>query len=111
MSSPFLADPAATAPFRADKMGKSTLFDGGSMMVGLNAFEPGQEHALHAHEGMDKLYYVLQGGGRFQVGDESRDVEAGALVIAAAGVPHGVVNDRPQRLVVLAVLAPPPSQT
>jgi flagellar basal-body rod protein FlgF len=36
-------------------------------MVGLNGFEPGQSHALHAHTGMDKMYYVIEGDGLFGV--------------------------------------------
>ena len=108
MESLFHTAPAAAAVFRPDKMGKATLWQGAGMMVGLNAFEPGQEHAVHAHEGMDKLYQVLEGNGRFQVGEVTEEVAAGSLVIAPAGVPHGVVNTGDGRLVVLAVLAPPP---
>ena len=44
--------------YSPDKMGKSTLFRSERVMVGLNAFEPGQEHALHSHDGMDKVYHV-----------------------------------------------------
>ena len=36
-------------------MGKSTLYQSPRLMVGLNAFEPGQTHALHAHEVPDAL--------------------------------------------------------
>jgi len=104
----FHAAPQAAAAFRPDKMGKATLWQGPGMLVGLNAFEPGQEHARHAHEGMDKLYLVLEGSGRFRVGEEDRAVAQGGLVVAPGGVPHGVVNDGAGRLVVLAVLAPPP---
>ena len=41
-------------------MGKSTLFQSPRLLVGLNGFEPGQSHALHAHAGMDKMYYVIE---------------------------------------------------
>ena len=47
--------PEEHAVFRPDRMGKRTLFASERILVGLNAFEPGQEHALHAHEGMDKV--------------------------------------------------------
>ena len=46
-------------------MGKSTLFESPRLLVGLNAFEPGQSHALHVHVGMDKLYCVVEGDGLF----------------------------------------------
>lgn len=89
-------------------MGKSTLFQGAGLMAGLNAFEPGQEHASHAHAGTDKLYVVLEGEGEFEVAGERRRLGPGAQVFAAAGVPHGVKNVGPNRLLVLAVMAPPP---
>ena len=108
MESPFHPEPARAAVFHGERMGKTTLWQGTGMLVGLNAFEAGQEHAMHSHAGTDKLYQVLEGRGRFQVGDEVREMTAGDLVVAPAGVDHGVVNPGPGRLVVLAVLAPPP---
>ena len=38
-------------------MGKSTLFRSDRMLLGLNAFEPGQEQALHPHVAMDKVEF------------------------------------------------------
>ena len=61
MEHPTAIRPQDHAVYRADKMGKATLFRSERMLVGLNAFEPGQEHALHAHAGMDKLYQVIEG--------------------------------------------------
>ena len=105
---PFLADPRPSASWSAAKMGKATLFQGSGLMVGLNAFEPGQEHASHAHAGTDKLYEVIEGRGEFSVAEAKQVCERGALVFAAAGVPHGVRNVGPGRLLVLVVMAPPP---
>lgn len=108
MSDAFLDDVRPKALFQPAKMGKSTLFSGAAMTVGLNAFEPGQEHAPHAHAGTDKLYQVLEGRGDFTVGDQSRSVSSGALVFAPSNVPHGVKNPGPGRLLVLVVMSPPP---
>jgi quercetin dioxygenase-like cupin family protein len=87
-------------------MGKSTIFESPRLLVGLNAFEPGQAHALHAHQGMDKLYYVLEGEGLFLLAGGERSMKAGDLLVAPDGVPHGVRNNSQARLLVLAVLAP-----
>lgn len=108
MSGAFLGDVRPKAVFQSAKMGKSTLFQGAVLMVGLNAFEPGQEHASHAHAGVDKLYQVVEGRGEFSVGDAVQTLSAGALVFAPAGVPHGVKNPGPARLLVMVVMAPPP---
>lgn len=105
----FVDDAASCAVWSAAKMGKATLFQGSSLLLGLNAFEPGQEHAAHAHAGSDKCYLVLEGRGEFSVGDSRRTLARGALAIAPAGVPHGVRNAGPGRLLVLVCMAPPPA--
>jgi quercetin dioxygenase-like cupin family protein len=89
-------------------MGKSTLFSSARLLVGLNCFEPGQSHELHTHAGMDKVYYVLAGRGRFLLSDRELDMEAGTMLVAPEGVPHGIRNNGEERLVVLAMLAPAP---
>jgi quercetin dioxygenase-like cupin family protein len=105
----FLKHIAGQAQFEPSKMGKSTLAQGNFLFAGLNSFEPGQEHAPHAHEGQDKLYVVLEGQGDFQIGDETEDLSAGDAAFAPSGVMHSVRNTGGGRLIVLAVLAPPPS--
>lgn len=108
LTHPTLLRPAEHASWRPDKMSKVTLFESPRLLVGLNAFEPGQSHALHAHHGMDKLYHVLEGEGVFLLDGRELPMSAGALLVAPDGVPHGVRNDGPGRLLVLAVLAPSP---
>jgi len=96
------------AVFSSEKMGKSTLFESPQMLVGLNAFEPGQGHALHVHAGMDKVYQVLVGEGSFLLDGRVLPMRAGDLMVAPGGVPHGIHNSGTGRLVVLAILAPGP---
>lgn len=102
--------PLDHARFDAQRMGKATLYRSDRILVGLNAFEPGQEHALHAHAGMDKVYHVLEGSGRFLLEDREEPMSAGQLLVAPADVPHGIRNDSDARLVVLAILSPPPPE-
>jgi quercetin dioxygenase-like cupin family protein len=102
--------PEALAVFNPEKMGKSTIFESDRMLVGLNSFEPGQEHKLHAHEGMDKVYQVLEGSGRFLLEGAELAMEAGTMLVAPSGVPHGIRNDGSGRLVVLAILSPGPGK-
>ena len=108
MEHPSAIRPEAHAVFDPAKMGKVTLFRSERIMVGLNCFEPGQEHALHAHAGMDKLYLVVSGRGRFVLEDRELPMEAGVMLVAPQGVPHGIRNPSGDRLVVLAILAPAP---
>jgi quercetin dioxygenase-like cupin family protein len=110
MKHPAVITPAEHAEWRPDKMGKSTIYESARLLVGLNGFEPGQSHALHAHAGMDKLYYVLDGEGVFVLEGQELPMHAGHLLVAPEGVPHGVRNTGRTRLLVMAVLAPAPSQ-
>jgi quercetin dioxygenase-like cupin family protein len=89
-------------------VGKSTLFKSEHLLLGLNEIGPGAEQAVHAHEGQDKFYHVLEGRGRFTVGDEVREGGPGQVVWAPAGVLHGVRNDGAERLVLLVGIAPAP---
>jgi quercetin dioxygenase-like cupin family protein len=98
------------AQFSAQKMGKVDIVRGETLFAGLNCFEPGQEHAAHAHPGQDKLYLVLEGEAEIQVGDERAAVRAGAAAFAPSGVLHSIRNTGPGRLIVMAVLAPPPKK-
>ncbi|OFW02517.1 MAG: hypothetical protein A3I61_15965 [Acidobacteria bacterium RIFCSPLOWO2_02_FULL_68_18] len=105
---PSVIRPADHAEWRPDKMGKSTLYESPRLLVGLNAFEPGQAHALHAHADLDKVYQVVDGSGTFLLAGRELPMQAGDLLVAPAGVPHGVRNTGAGRLLVLAILAPAP---
>src|SRR6476659_3129846 len=109
MEHPELIRPEEHAVYEPRGMGKATLFQSERVLVGLNAFEPGQEHRLHAHSGLDKVYCVLAGRGVFLLPGREEPMEAGNLLIAPEGVPHGIRNTGAERLLVLAVLAPSPA--
>ena len=90
----------------SEKFFKTTLWQGEHVMTGLNCLEPNQTQRVHAHQGADKFYFVLAGRGRFTVGNEEREAGIGTLVIAPAGVPHGVTNTGKERLSLLVAIAP-----
>ena len=108
MEHPVPFRPEEHAVWDPAKMGKATLFQSARLLVGLNAFEPGQEHKLHAHPGMDKVYHVLSGRGVFLLEGREEPMEAGTMLIAPENVPHGIRNTGSERLLVLVILAPAP---
>lgn len=108
MNHPSVVKPSEHAVYLPNKMGKATIFESARLLVGLNAFEPGQEHALHAHAGQDKVYHVLEGNGVFLLDDSELAMKAGDLLVAPEGVAHGVRNTGSGRLLVLAILSPAP---
>ena len=95
--------------FSEEKMKKNALFDSPHLFYDAYCLLPGQSQKVHAHEGSDKVYYVLRGTGRFTVGEEERDLGEGQAVIARAGDPHGVRNETQEDLVLLVTMAPRPS--
>ena len=99
---------SAEISFSEEKMKKNSLFDSPHLFYDTYCLLPGQAQKVHAHEGSDKVYYVLGGTGRFTVGDEEEDLGAGHAVIARAGVPHGVRNETGEDLVLLVTMAPRP---
>jgi quercetin dioxygenase-like cupin family protein len=96
------------AKFQADRMAKIALASTPRVLLDLYALEPGQAQKVHAHDGQDKIYVVLEGRGRFSVGGSEEMLESGEAIVAASGVPHGVVNDSGSRLLVLVLVSPPP---
>jgi mannose-6-phosphate isomerase-like protein (cupin superfamily) len=104
----FVKQVSRMATFNPHKMDKTTVAQGDFLFAGLNSFEPGQEHAPHAHQGQDKLYFILEGSGMVQVGEETELLSAGDAAFAPSGVVHSIRNPGPERLVVMAILAPTP---
>jgi quercetin dioxygenase-like cupin family protein len=94
--------------FAQDKMAKIALATTERSQLDLYCVAPGQSQKAHTHEGQDKIYYVLEGTGRFTLGEAQERLSAGDALVAAAGVSHGLVNDGPDPLVVLVVVSPPP---
>lgn len=90
----------------AERFFKTTLWQGEHLMIGLNCLEPNQIQGVHAHQDADKVYFVLEGHGRFTIGDQAEEAAAGMLVVAPAGVPHGVTNTGDERLSLLVAISP-----
>lgn len=95
--------------FAPEKMKKNGLFETERFFCDLYCFEPGQSQAAHTHEGSDKIYYVVEGKGRFEIGDEQRELGAREIALAPSGSKHGVSNPGSERLVLLVFMAPKPA--
>lgn len=95
--------------FSREKMRKNSLFDSPNLFYDTYCLLPDQSQKVHAHEGSDKVYYVLEGTGHFTIGEEEQNLTQGQAVIARAGEPHGVRNASNENLVLLVTMAPPPA--
>ena len=98
---------SARAVFDPSRMRKVDCFRSPRLLAGLNCFEPGQAQAVHTHADADKFYFVVSGKASFVVGERTVDAHAGDLIVAPAGVPHGV-EQAYERTVLLVAMAPAP---
>jgi len=94
--------------FDPAKMTKNLLVASDHMFCDLYCLEPGQAQKVHAHDGSDKVYVVLDGTATLTVGEEVQAVGPGHAVVARAGVAHGIRNDSAGRVTALVVMAPKP---
>ena len=67
--------------------------DGNMMWSDLQSFEhvtvpPGGNVGLHVHSRTEEIYFILTGRGRMRVGDESREVGPGDLILTPLHTAH-----------------------
>ncbi len=96
--------------FSQEKMQKINLFDTENLFCDIYCLLPGQAQKPHRHHGADKIYYVLEGHGRFQIGEEQKDFGPGMLLLAPSNVDHGVRNESQENLCLLVIMAPNPNR-
>lgn len=94
--------------FDAAKMQKINLFETERFFCDVYCLEPGQAQKPHKHDAADKLYAVLEGEVRARVGEESVVIRGGEVVLAPAGIDHGLENASSARAAVLVFMAPRP---
>ncbi len=92
-----------------DKLAKIALSRTGRFQLDLYCVTPGQAQKPHTHDAQDKVYYVLKGAGRFSLAGREEPLKEGEALVAPAGVEHGLLNDGPDPLLILVMVAPPPT--
>jgi len=96
--------------FSQDKMQKVNLFETENLFCDIYCLLPGQSQKPHRHHGADKIYYVFEGQGAFQIGEEERVLGPGMILLAPSDVEHGVRNTSGKALSLLVVMAPNPNK-
>ena len=90
-----LFDPAADGPWRGSVDG--IALGGPVTVLAYGTDMPGVGPRLHVHP-YDETFVIVDGRGRFFVGDAIIDASAGEIVLGPAGVPHRFENLGPGRL-------------
>ena len=92
---------ADRAKYQSDKMAKIALASTPRAQVDLYCLEPGQSQKVHAHDGQDKVYVVLEGRGTLEVEGESFEVTEGRALFVPAHAEHGFTGYESLSLLVI----------
>ena len=98
--------PVAENPHRVDAR---RVHDSEHAQVVHILLEPGQALRRHVTP-VDVLFYVLEGVGVVEIGDERQEVGADTLIESPKDVPHCWYNESEGRLRVLVIKTPRPSK-
>ena len=90
-------DLAARNPMRAGGVHVDRLFDGPELRVRAIALDTGGRLPEHV-AGVPVLIHVVAGRVRFEIGGETVELRAGALVRAGGATPHTVTALEPSRM-------------
>jgi mannose-6-phosphate isomerase-like protein (cupin superfamily) len=56
-------------------------------------YEPGTTVRRHSHEHSEQVMWIVDGGVTMTVGDETRDLQAGDVVVVNRGVEHELLSE------------------
>ena len=68
---------------------------------------PGARTEAHFHRVTEEIYFFTAGAGRMRLGEAEADVRAGDCVVIPPGMPHQLINEADEPLVLLCCCAPP----
>ncbi len=75
------------------------------MEAGIDTYAPGGQSPTHSHALWEKVFVVLEGTARIDVGDESRVVGPGSVAFVPVNMPHGFSNPGDTNLRMFSVTA------
>lgn len=67
---------------------------------------PGRRVTPHHHQVMEEIYYILEGAGLMEIGDEKREVSAGEAIYIPRGARHSLTNTGTDEMRILLVCGP-----
>ncbi|MDD3643226.1 MAG: cupin domain-containing protein [Candidatus Krumholzibacteria bacterium] len=85
------------------------LYDTADAMITVITLRPGQSLKRHITP-VDVAFYVLNGTGIVEIGDEKREVDADTLVESPKDIVHCWYNESPQPLRFMVIKAPRPTR-
>jgi len=86
------------------------IYDSPHAMAVHITLQPGQSLKRHATP-VDVFFYVLEGNGIVEIGEEKEKVSRDMIIESPARIPHRLVNDGEQVFRVLVVKVPKPTES
>jgi quercetin dioxygenase-like cupin family protein len=86
------------------------LSDTENAQVGHITLQPGQSLKKHVTP-VDVVFYVLEGHGIVEIGDERKEVEADTLIESPARIPHRWLNESKGLVRILVIKTPRPKES
>ncbi len=83
------------------------LHDSEHVQVSMVTLEPGENLKRHVTP-VDVFFYVIEGNGIVEIGDEQEPVSADMLIDSPAGIPHRLLNESDDTFRFLVVKTPRP---
>jgi quercetin dioxygenase-like cupin family protein len=97
--------PVVDTPHKVDVR---KLYDTKNAMTVHITLQPGESLKKHITP-VDVFFYVLEGKGIVEIGDEKKEVEKDTLIDSPAGIPHCWYNESDKTLRFLVVKVPRPT--
>jgi len=85
------------------------IYDSPHAMAVVITLQPGESLKKHITP-VDVFFYVLEGSGTVEIGDEQKTVGADCLVESPAKIPHRWINESSAVLRILVVKVPKPTE-
>ena len=77
------------------------------LSIGMVMVPPNTEGGVHSHEEAQEFWYIIEGSGKIQIGDEECDIRAGQLIYGPPKVKHQIINtSNDKNLKALLILCP-----
>jgi quercetin dioxygenase-like cupin family protein len=86
------------------------IYDSPHATVVHMTLQPGQSLKKHSTP-VDVFFYVLEGSGVVEIGEEKESVSRDMIIDSPARIPHALANDGDQVLRVLVVKVPKPTES
>ena len=86
---------------------RRVLHTGQRMQLVVMSIPPDGDIGMETHAHVEQMIFVQSGHGRIVIGDSTRTLATGDVVVVPAGMPHNVLNESSTRLQLYTVYGPP----